>query len=290
MESIKRTNFWIIALSLVALTWGTSYAIIKDALNGIMPFQLMSMRFGFSTILLACLFGNHLKNLSKKDIYHNCIIGIFMFCAFVTLVTGISFTTASKQSFLVGSYVLIVPLLAWAINKKKPDIFTLSGAILATIGIGLLTLNSTFNINKGDLISIFCALSFACHMICIEYFNKETDPIASTIIQFAVTSFLFIILTGTFESFNIKFTPKLFNAISYLVVVTTVIAFAVQNAAQKYISSTSTALILTLESAFGGIFAILYLKETMTAQMIVGCIIIFIGIVTEETKFKLPPL
>lgn len=282
----KKTKFWITALALVALTWGTSYAIIKDTLNVIKPFQLMTMRFGFSTILLTLVFGRHLKNLSKKDIWHSFIIGIFMFCAFLALVTGLSFTTASKQSFLVGAYVLIVPFLTWAVKGKEPDSYTILGVILATVGTGLLTLNNTLHINKGDLISIFCALAFACHMISIEYFNRDTDPIASTIIQFAVTACLFVVLTGIYESYSVTFTPNIVKAVVYLVVVTTVIAFAVQNVAQKYISSTSTALILTLESAFGGIFAILYLKETMTLKMVMGCIVIFIGIVTEETKWK----
>jgi drug/metabolite transporter (DMT)-like permease len=176
LKGIKKTNFWMIALIFVALAWGTSYAITKDTLNGIKPFQFMAMRFGLSTILLTCLFGRHLKNLSKRDLYHSLVIGIFMFCGFITLITGISYTTASKQSFLVGSYVLIVPLFSWVINRNKLDLYTILRALLATIGIGLITLNSRLHINKGDLISIFCALSFACHMICIDYFNKETDP------------------------------------------------------------------------------------------------------------------
>ena len=282
----KESVLSIIALILVALTWGTSYAIVKDALNSINPFTLMALRFGLSTIVLSLLFHKRLKKMKKKDVFQGSIIGIFMFLAFFTLVTGISYTTASKQCFIVGAYVLIVPFLAWLINKKKPDRYSIIGTVLATIGIGLLTINGSFNINKGDLISILCSISFACHMIAIEYFSKESDPIISTIIQFAVTAILFIILTGIFESFNFVLTSKLIKSVSYLVIVTTVIAFATQNIAQKYISVTSTALILTLESTFGGVFAVIVLNETMTFQMIVGCIIVLIGILIGESKCK----
>lgn len=66
----------------------------------------------------------------------------------------------------------------------------------------------------------------------------------------------------------------------------TVIAFVVQNIAQKYISSTSTALILTLESVFGSVFAVFYLKEKISTTMIIGCAIVFLGIITQETKWK----
>jgi len=282
----KESVLSIIALTLVALTWGTSYAIVKDALNDIKPFTLMALRFGLSTILLSILFNKRLKKIKKKDISQGSIIGIFMFLAFFTLVTGISYTTASKQCFIVGAYVLIVPFLAWVVSKKKPDIYSIVGTVLATVGIGLLTINGSLSINKGDIISILCSISFACHMIAIEYFSKESDPIISTIMQFAVTAVLFIILTGVFESFKFILTSKLTKSVSYLVIVTTVIAFVTQNIAQKYISVTSTALILTLESTFGGIFAVIVLNETMTFQMIVGCVIVLIGILIGESKCK----
>ena len=120
--------------------------------------------------------------------------------------------------------------------------------------------------NKGDLLSILCSLSVACHMVAIERLGREVDPIASTIIQFAVTTLCFVALTGVFESYHLALTPKLWKALAYLVIVTTVIAFTIQNMAQRHLSSTSTALILTLETAFGGVFAVLYLREHLTLE------------------------
>ncbi|WML34219.1 DMT family transporter [Clostridium sp. OS1-26] len=282
----KKAVVSTLSLAFVTMFWGTSYAIVKDSLNSIKPFQLMTLRFVWSTIILALMFCKRLKNIRKKYIYQGLIIGMFLFIAFFTLITGIIYTTASKQSFLVGAYVIVVPFLAWAINKRVPDNYEIIGAFIATIGIGLLTLDGSLNINKGDVISIFCSISFACHMMAIEYFKEDSDPIISTIIQFAVTALLFVILTGIFESYTINVTPKMSKSIAYLIIATTVIPFLVQNIAQKYISSTSTALIFTLESSFGGIFAVFLLNETMTLRMIVGSVVIFIGIIIEETKLN----
>jgi drug/metabolite transporter (DMT)-like permease len=275
-----------IALAIVALCWGAAYSVIKDALISIQPFQLMTLRFGLSSILLSLIFFKRLKRITKKDLYRGLIIGAFMFLAFLTMIIGLSYTTASKQAFLIGSYVLIVPFFAWIISKQRPGSYAIIGALLATIGIGLLTLNGSLSINKGDIISILCSIFFACHMVSIEYFSKEADPIISTIIQFTITAILFIILTGIFESYKINFTSHTIKGVAYIVVISTVIAFAIQNVAQKYISATSTALILTLESGFGGVCAIIFLKELMTPQMIIGGIIILIGIITEETKWS----
>jgi drug/metabolite transporter (DMT)-like permease len=123
-------------------------------------------------------------------------------------------------------------------------------------------------------------------MVAIERLGRDGDPIASTIIQFAVTTVCFVVLTGLFESYHFALTPKLWQVLAYLVIVTTVIAFTIQNMAQKHLSSTSTALILTLETAFGGVFAVLYLHEHLTLKMLLGCLVIFAGIITEETQWR----
>lgn len=282
----KRTFIAAIALGMVALSWGTSFAVIKDIIGTIPPFTLMLLRFGWSTILLSLIFGRRLRHSTGRQVRNSVVIGLFLAAAFTCLVLGIKYTTASSQSFLVGANVIFVPFLAWIISGHRPDRFSIGGAVLATAGIALLTLNSSFTVNKGDLLSLLSSLAYACHIVAIEKLGRDGDPIASTIIQFAVTSLAFVILTGAFESYHIELTPKLWKALTYLVIVTTVIAFTIQNIAQKLLSSTSTALILTLETAFGGVFAVLYLREHLTLKMFLGCLIIFAGIITEETQWR----
>ena len=282
----RRTLIAAIALGLVALSWGTSFSIIKDIIDTVPPFTLMLLRFGWSTVLLSLIFGHRLRHATKRHVRNSLVIGSFLAAAFTCLVLGIKYTTASNQSFLVGANVIFVPFLVWIISGRRPGRYAVGGAALATVGIALLTLNGSFTVNKGDLLSLLSSMAYACHMVAIERLGRDQDPIASTIIQFALTTVGFIVLTGTFESFDLDMTPKLWKALAYLVIVTTVIAFTVQNIAQKFLSSTSTALILTLETAFGGVFAVLYLHEHLTFKMFMGCLIIFAGILTEQTQWR----
>lgn len=283
-NNINKSITSIASLALVALAWGTSYAIIKDTLSHTTPFVLMTIRFGLSTLLLSIIYFRKLIKITRLDFINGIKIGIFMFGAFITLVTGIKYTTASKQSFIVGSYVLMVPFLTWIINKNKPDKYDFIGAICAVIGLFLLTTGSVSGINIGDVISIGCALSFALHMIMIEKYCHDSDPIILTIIQFATTSILFILLVIIFEKPDFSVITTATPQILYLVVIATVIAFVVQNIAQRYISSITTSLILTLESLFGSVFAIFYLNEKVSINMLIGCAIILTGIVMHETK------
>ena len=275
-----------IVLAVVALVWGTTYAVIKDTLSVVQPFSLMMFRFGFSALILSMMYLKKFKIIKSVDLKRGIIIGIFMFLAFYFLIVSIRFTTASKFSFIVGAYVLIVPFLSWIINKTKLDRYAIVGAILATIGLAFLTMEKGAIFNLWDLVAGCCSFFFAAHMIAIEKYSGDSDPILLTIIQFITTAVLFIILTGIKEGYDFTVLPEIKWTLGYLVIISTIIPFAIQNIVQRYISSTSTALILTLQSAFGSIFAVYYLDERMTKQMIIGCLLIFIAIVFQETKLK----
>ncbi|MEE1475709.1 DMT family transporter [Fusobacterium sp.] len=275
-----------IILAVVALVWGTTYAVIKDTLSVVQPFSLMMFRFGFSALILSLMYLKKFKTIKSVDLKRGVIIGIFMFLAFYFLIVSIRFTTASKFSFIVGAYVLIVPFLSWVINKTKLDRYAIVGAILATIGLAFLTMERGAVFNLWDLVAGCCSFFFAAHMIAIEKYSGDSDPILLTIIQFITTAVLFIILTGIKEGYDFMVLPEIKWTLGYLVIISTIIPFAIQNIVQRYISSTSTALILTLQSAFGSIFAVYYLDERMTKQMIIGCLLIFIAIVFQETKLK----
>ena len=94
-----------IVLAVVALVWGTTYAVIKDTLSVVQPFSLMMFRFSFSALILSLMYLKKIKTIKGVDLKMGIIIGIFMFLAFYFLIVSIRFTTASKFSFIVGAYV-----------------------------------------------------------------------------------------------------------------------------------------------------------------------------------------
>lgn len=275
-----------VVLGVVALVWGTTYAVIKDTLSVVEPYSLMMMRFSFSAIILSGIYFKKLRKLSLDDIKRGSIIGIFMFLAFYFLIISIRFTTASKFSFIIGAYVLIVPFLSYGLGRRKLNRNEVIGAIVATIGLGFLTIERGVSFNLWDLVAGCCSFFFAAHMVAIEKYSGKSDAIALTIIQFIVTALIFIVLTGVKEGYNFSVLPQIKWTLGYLVIVSTVIPFAIQNIVQRYISATATALILTLQSAFGSIFAVYYLDERMSLQMILGCILIFIAIVLQQIRSR----
>jgi drug/metabolite transporter (DMT)-like permease len=287
----KNSLYADLSLLLVAIIWGSGFVASKNALNSMPPHYINAIRFALPFILLCIVFWKKIKTINLKDLKSGGIIGIFLFLGFATQTVGLQYTTASKQAFLTGTNVVIVPFLYWAIKNKKPDRYNLVATFLCLSGIGFLTLQGGFSINLGDGLTLACAVFFACHIVSIGVFAENHDPIILTIIQFGVAAIFSTICALSFEIMPKSFSAQSIFPILYLAVFSTLVAFVIQNVAQKYTTPTHAAIILSLESVFGSILSVILLGDVFTFKMVIGCTIVFAAIITAETKweFMLPP-
>ncbi len=72
----------------------------------------------------------------------------------------------------------------------------------------------------------------------------------------------------------------------YLGAMGTTVTFLLQNVAQKYTNATKAAIILSTEAVFGTLASVIFLGEVLNIKMILGCFIIFTGILIAETKLS----
>ena len=213
------------------------------------------------------------------------LVGLLLFLGFAAQTVGMKYTTAGKNAFLTGTNVVIVPFLYWAISKRKPDTYSLVSAFLCFIGIGMLTLDGGIHIGLGDGLTLLCAVFFAAHIVSVGFFTEKVDAISLVIIQLGSAAVFSIIAALIYEPIPKPLNSDTIFAIGYLAIFSTMIAFIIQNVAQKYTTSTHAAIILCLESVFGSILSVLMLNEIFTSKMIIGCLTIFIAIITTETKW-----
>lgn len=282
----KKSLYADLSLVLVALIWGSGFVATKKALAYTTPYYLMAIRFAISFLIMAIVFFKRLRKMNFEDFKAGVIIGIFLFLGFATQTVGLNYTTAGKQAFITATNVVMVPFIYWGISKKKPDIYEVIAAILCFIGIGILSFESGLKIGYGEFLTFLCAIFFACHISAIGYYAKKHDPIVLSVMQFLIAGILSFICVLLFESETGKISNEAIIPILYLAVFSTLIAFLIQNVAQKYTSSTHAAIILSLEAVFGGVLSFIFLKEPFTIRFLIGCITIFLSIITTETKWN----
>jgi len=275
-----------LGLAVVAIIWGSGFVASAVSLDHFTPYQILAIRFLIGIILLSLVFFKKLKNIKKSTIIKGSIIGIFLYLAFALQTVGLVYTTPSKNAFLTAVNVVIVPFIAFFIFKRKMDKFELFGALLAIIGIGVLSLKLSAGINFGDLLTLLCAVAFAFHIFYTAQFVKNEDPVLLTVVQMAAATVLgFIVVLFKGET-NFAANIEGVSAVLYLGVFSTTIAFLLQTVAQKFTSETKAAIILSTEAFWGMVFSVIILSEVLTAKMAIGAILILVAIIISETKLK----
>lgn len=275
-----------LALLLATLIWGTSFVVVKDAVDIIPTAYLLAVRFSVACVVLALIFFKQLKKITKEYLWHGLIIGTCLFLAYYIQTLGIEDTTPGKNAFITAAYCVMVPFMFWFISRKKPDKYNITAAVICLAGIGLVSLTEDLTVGKGDALTLVAAVFYALHMVFIAMFSKDKDPTVLTILQFAVTAIFSWIASFMVKSVAFEITASLTTSVLYLALFATAACLLLQNVGQKYTNPSEAAIILSLESVFGVLFSILLYGEKITPQIGMGFVLIFVAIIISETKLS----
>jgi len=267
-----------------AIVWGSGFVITAVALEYLTAYQVMAGRFILASIILTVIFGYKLKKATKSVVWKGIILGTILYIAFALQTVGLQYTTPSKNAFLTAVNVIVVPLIAYAVYKRRIDGYEIIGSIIALVGIGCLSLQGSLTMNIGDALSLACAVAFAFDIFCTNLFVQKEDAIALTIIQFLTASVLGILVVVSQGDIPTTFEKEAIYSIIYLGIFSTTIAYLCQNVANQYTTATKAAIILSTESFFGMVLSVIFLHEVLTSRMIIGAVLILLAILIAEVK------
>ena len=276
MSKQLQANFLIV---LVALFWGSTYFLTKMAVEELEPFNLTALRFGTAFIITALFFFKRIRKADRTVIKYSIILGVLAVIAVLSMTFGVQYTTASNAGFLISLSVVMIPLISVVVLKKKIKAKLLFSVILATIGIVCLTLNEQLTINKGDILCILCATSFAVQVLVMERIPKSADSVAIGALQLGITAVVNFIFSFFLENFTVPSDLKVWGVIVILGVFCTAFCYIIQIYALKNTSAIQAGIILSLEPVFSAIFAYIFLGELLSKQGCIGAILLFISVI-----------
>ncbi len=266
-------------LVLVTVIWGGGFVASDMALESLTPFQIMTVRFLMAAVLMGLISFRSLNHITKEEIRAGGLMGIALFAAFSLQIIGLQYTTPSKNAFLTALNVVIVPFIAFLVLKKKIPGKVLIGAVMAVVGVALLSLDGDLSLSIGDLLTLLCAVGFAFQIFFTGEFVKKYRATVLNFLQMATAfllSVIFMVVSGQTE---FQVTAQGWLSVIYLGVVSTTICYLLQTACQKYVDETKAAIILSMESVFGTLFSMLILHEVLTLRMFAGCGIILAAVI-----------
>lgn len=271
-----------------AIIWGTTFFIMKNALDNIPVFYLLTIRFLAGAALLALVCWKKWKDFTPDYVWRGAVMGLCLFTAYVVQTFGLDRTTPSKNAFLTAVYCVIVPFLYWAVASQRPDRYNIVTALMCVTGVGLVSLNGDLSVNLGDMLTLLGAFFYAAHIVAVAKVSPGKDIYLLTVFQFAFAGLFAWFFAGITETFPAQALaePAVFLPLAYLCVMATTVGLLFQNVGQVWSDPASASLILSLESVFGVLFAVVFYGDRVTVPMAIGFALIFVAVVCSETKFS----
>lgn len=278
-----------LSLVLVSAIWGSTFVIVKDALDQVSTMLFLAIRFSIAALALAVLFGRHAAtrhHLSRaRELRAGFWVGLALFSGYVVQTAGLRYTTAAKAGFITGFYVPLVPLIGALFYRRMPRVAELAGVALATVGMTLLTMPGLdWRIGRGDLLVLGCAFAFAIHIVLLSHFSKHVPFEKLTLYQIAVGALLGLGSFWWIEPVRWHLSGNVVFALTLTSLFATAFAFAVQTWAQQFTTPTRTALIFSLEPVFAWVTSFLLAGEVLSGRALIGAALILAGILAVELK------
>ncbi len=283
-DSPKPVRTWRADAALAGntLIWGSTFVLVQSALKDISPIVFLAIRFSIATAALALLFRSRAR---YRPTGGGLIAGGCLFAGYLFQTVGLQFTTASKSAFITGLAIPLVPLLTSLVYFTRPRIFELAGVLCATSGMGLMTLQGdSLRIGRGDLLTFFCAVAFAAHIIAVGHYSGRISFESLSFMQVASAAVLGLSTFWWIEKPAIHLTPVVMIALATTGLLATALAFTVQAWAQQHTTPTRTALIYSLEPVVAWLTSFWLMGELLSRRAAIGAALILTGILLVELK------
>ncbi|OLF55433.1 DMT family transporter [Pseudomonas chlororaphis] len=285
-----------ILMLVTAIIWGSAFVAQTSGMDHIGPFLYSGLRFALGSLCLLPLVLRGDRRQAKAEPFltrglltGGVLMGLALALGINLQQVGLMFTSVTNAGFITGLYVIVVPLLGLLLGHKT-GLGTWLGALLAVLGMFLLSVSDSFQVASGDWLQLIGAFVWGAHVVLVGVFASRHDPIRLAFLQFATCSLVSLVLALCLEPVHGEAILAAGPAILYGGVVAVGIGYTLQVVAQKHAIASHAAIILSLEAVFAAIAGAWLLGESLQLRGYIGCVLMLSGmLVAQLWPKKLPP-
>jgi len=265
-------------MMLVALIWGVTFVLVKNALADIGPFLFLGIRFVLAFLVLAVFSFRNIIKVEASTIMAGCLLGFFLFIGYVFQTVGLQYTSSSNAGFITGVSVVLVPIMFYIKRRSWPDWQTTLTVIMAAAGLFLLSVPAgKFELGYGDLLVLICAFGFALHIVFVSKYSYRHNAVAITGVQILFVGILCLVIGLSTEPIPKQMGADTILAILVTSIFATSLAFLLQNYLQQFSTPTRFAVVLTSEPVFAALAGFIWAHEILTARAYTGAVLILLA-------------
>ena len=279
---------------LAGALWGTSFPIIKIGLKSIDPFTFLFWRFLVSCITLAVvllLLKKFQFNIADKKLL--ILLGIANGTGYLLQYVGMPYTTAAKAALFINLSAMWVAILSPRLLGENISPKKVAGVLFGLVGIVFVSTNLDFSsLSQGqlaaDALLIISGVTWALFMV----YNKKL-VMNSTTATFQTMTWVLIITFLSIAPFSVLSGPGFFAlsawawaSIVWTAIVCWVIPYYLWLEGLKYLSASTSTVLLLSEIVVAVFASVIILKEPITVFSSVGAFLIVLAITLVSLRDK----
>src|SRR4051794_34420731 len=268
------------ALVGVTAIWGSTFVVVKDAVEKMPVTDFLTWRFSLAALAMLVLRPRSVVRLGPQGRRHGVVLGLALGIGYLLQTLGLQHTSAAVSGFITGMFVVLTPLIAAVVLRKPPAGPAWAAAGIATAGLGLLSLQG-FGMGIGELLTLGCALSFACHIVGLGEWSSRHDAYGLAVVQLLTTA---VLCAAVAVPGGLVVPPdaSVWGALVLTALAATALAFVVQTWAQAHLAPTRAAVIMTMEPVFSGVFAVVVADERLGTKTVIGAVLVLAAMLLVE--------
>lgn len=298
MKCMNRKLKGSLSIIIATIIWGSTFVAQSVGMDHIGPFTFQAVRCLLGSLVLLPVIAvadrfSHLKDgksffsrwLDPKLWKAGLLCGIPLFVAMNLQQVGMVYTDAGKAGFLTAMYIVFVPILGIFFGQKPSRWIPLS-VLLGVAGLYLLSCVGVTKIATGDLLLLACAVAFAVQIICVDKFAGQVDCLRLNCINAFLCGILAGIVAFCTETITLESILNCSGSIAYAGILSTGIAYSLQNIGQRDLPPATASLLMSMESVFAVLSGWLILKERLSPWEGLGCVLVFIAVILSQIPDK----
>ena len=242
------------SLLLVTAIWGSTFFMLKDALDLVGAADFLAVRFAIAGAAACALCWRRLLRLTRRQALTGIGVGTVYGLAQIAQTVGLRYTPASTAGFVTALYVVITPMLALVLLRTRVSRVTWVAAVLALGGVSVLSLDG-FALGAGIPLLMASAFLYALHIVLLGSLVQGQDPLSLTALPGGV---------------RVPMVWGVWGPLLWMALASGLLALLLQTWAQARMSATRAVVVMTFEPVFASLFAILAGQEPMTWRLLVG--------------------
>jgi drug/metabolite transporter (DMT)-like permease len=264
----RRRTVAIVALVGVTMVWGSTFVVVKDAIERMPTMDFLAVRFTLAALVMAAARPAALLRVDRATVRHGIVLGAVLGLSYIAQTVGLETTAPAVSGFITGLFVVLTPVFGALLLRTRIHRTVWIAVALATGGLALISLREA-QVGAGEALTLLCAAGFALHIVGLSVWAPGSDLWPLTVLQMLTAATICSIAAAPG---GIMPPPDLesWGAVLLTGVLATAVAYAVQTWAQRSLSASQVAIVLTLEPVFAGVFAICFADQEVTFGLVAG--------------------